>query len=298
MRIGRIQNQGEIQTVIFLDDGAYPLSSLLGRDEEYITSHFYEVIEEEESILSAIRGTDPVPGPFSYALPIPCINQIRDFYAFEEHVKAGRKSRGLDMIPEWYEIPVFYYTGTSSLYPAGNEVKYPSYSDQLDFELEVAIVVGKAGINIHSDQAAGYISGMMLMNDWSARDEQRKEMKLNLGPAKGKDFGTSLGPYILTGSELSERCGTKGEYDIPVEGYVNGERYSSANVKTMHWTFGDMIERASRDVYIRPGDIIMSGTVGTGCILELGPERLGWLKRGDEVEFRSPYLGVLRNRLI
>lgn len=268
-------------------------------NESEASSDFFNIIlNRATEIGEVVSETEPdVKDGWEYTLPIPSVGQIRDFYAFEEHVKAGRKNRGLDMIPEWYEIPVFYYTGTANLYSSGEDVKYPSYSEALDFELEVAVVIGEEGRDIPASEAGRHIAGAMLVNDWSARDEQMKEMKLNLGPAKGKDFGTSLGPFVVTKDELPGLV-ERGRIDLEVRGFVNGDMYSKADLGTMYHSFGSMIERASRDVTLHRGDIIMSGTVGTGCILELGPEKYGWLKRGDTVMLESDVLGKLINRIV
>lgn len=300
MKIGRARKDGSTTCVVFTEKGAIPLRAILGLTEDDVINSFYEIIRDrEEEILNLVMNYEgrPLDG-WEYDIPFPHVNQIRDFYAFEDHVKAGRASRGLEMIPEWYEIPVFYYSGTSSILPSGQNLKYPTYTEQLDFELEAAVVIGKEGSNIKSEDAREYISGLFLMNDWSARDEQKHEMKLNLGPAKSKDFGTSFGPYMVTGSELWSLESGITKFDVEVRAYVNGKKYSEANLATMYWSFGDMIERASRDVYLKKGDVIMSGTVGTGCILELGPEKYRWLNRGDEVLIESPVLGVMKNRIV
>ncbi len=300
MKVGRVRASGNTFSVIFAEDGPVSIAEALGFTESHVSRNFYEIIRDREDELieySTSKGKG-ITGNWEYDLPVPRINQIRDFYAFEEHVKAGRESRGLDMIPEWYRIPVFYYSGTTNLYSAGQGLHYPSYTNELDFELESAIVIGKEGKDIKNSEARQYISGLFLMNDWSARDEQKLEMKLNLGPAKSKDFGTSFGPFMLTGKELWELEVEEGRFDVEVRGYVNGRLYSHANLKTMYWSYGDMIERASREVRLKKGDVIMSGTVGTGCILELGPEKYGWLKKGDEVVFVSQALGKLTSRII
>lgn len=300
MRIARLRQGKDVVTAVFVSDTPYSLSKILGISEKQISENFYEIIQERRDaiIRAAKSGQNPIQGDWTFDIPIPKVNQIRDFYAFEEHVKAGRKSRGLEMIPEWYEIPVFYYSGNSSIYPSGEGVRYPSYSNALDFELEIAAVIGRGGMNISSEGAMDHVSGFMLVNDWSARDEQKKEMKLNLGPVKSKDFGTSMGPFLITSDEILEYGNSDGKLNVHVEAYVNGRKYSEANLKTIYWSFGDMIERASKEVMLREGDIIMSGTVGTGCIMELGPEKYGWLKRGDKVIFRSEVLGNLENVIV
>lgn len=300
MNTGIIRQDETLRPVVFSGNVPYSVSEILDTTDRQILEDFYTVFSENRKEIerAVLRGEHAVEGDWNYSIPVPGVGQIRDFYSFEEHVKAGRRSRGLEMIPEWYEIPVFYYSGTSCLYASGEEVRYPSYTEQLDFELEIAVVIGRDGINISSREYMDYVFGAVFVNDWSARDEQKKEMKLNLGPAKSKDFGTSIGPYVVTSDVLTGLMDSEGRIDIGVEGYVNGTRYSQANLKTIYWSFGDMIERASRDVMLHRGDIIMSGTVGTGCILELGADRFGWLRKGDEVEFRSDTLGSLRNRIV
>jgi len=233
--------------------------------------------------------------------PIPNPPSLRDFYVFEQHVKAARARRGLGMIPEWYEFPVFYFSNTASLYGADEQVPYPRHSQEVDFELEIAAVIGREGRDIAADDAPDYIAGYMIMNDWSARDRWRKEAPLSMGPAKGKDFASSLGPYLVTPDELADRrvgSGKDERYDLAMTARINGDQLSSDNAKTMYYGFSQMIERASEDTRLRPGDIIGSGTCGTGCILELGTERHRWLQPGDVVELEIERLGVLRNMLV
>jgi fumarylacetoacetate (FAA) hydrolase len=240
--------------------------------------------------LASIRLRTPVPDPPT----------IRDFYAFEQHVKAARARRGAAMIPEWYEIAVFYFSNTSALYGTDEPIPYPWSSHELDFELEMAAVIGRAGSDIPAEVGPSYIAGYMVMNDWSARDLQRREMTLNLGPAKGKDFATSLGPWLVTPDELGDRrlgTGKDERFDLAMTGRINGDHLTHANFKDITFTFPQMIERASQHVRLRPGDILGSGTCGTGCILELGTERHRWLQPGDVVEMEIEQLGVLRNTI-
>jgi fumarylacetoacetate (FAA) hydrolase len=230
--------------------------------------------------------------------PVPNPPTIRDFYAFEQHVKSARALRGLEMIPEWYEIAVFYFSNTAALFGAEEPVPYPRASHELDFELEMAAVIGRAGSDIAAEDGPSYIAGYMVMNDWSARDLQRHEMKLNLGPAKGKDFATSLGPWLVTPDELEDRrigSGKDERFDLAMTGRINGDQLTSANFRDITFTFPQMIERASQGVQLRPGDVLGSGTCGTGCILELGTARHRWLLAGDVVEMEIERLGLLRN---
>ena len=228
--------------------------------------------------------------------PIPRPVSIRDFYAFEEHVKTARKRRGLDVVPEWYDIPVFYFTNHLAVKGPLDSIEIPTGCEWLDYELEIACVIGKKGRNISRDKAEDHIYGYVVMNDWSARDIQKHEMKVGLGPAKGKDFATSIGPYLVTKDELEVyRNGDR--FDLSMTAKVNGKLLSEGNYQDIHYTFLDMIERASKDVTLYPGEIIGSGTVGTGCILELGPETHPWLKPGDVVELEITGLGVLQNTI-
>ncbi len=203
---------------------------------------------------------------------------VRDFYAFEQHVKTARALRGLDVPPEWYEIPVFYFSNPAAIYGPEDEVPYPEGTAELDYELEVAAVIG----------GEGAIGGFTIMNDWSARDLQRAEMRVGLGPAKGKDFATSLGPVVVTPDEL-------GALSLKMVARVNGEERSRGDLADMHHSWDAIVAHAARNTRLRPGDILGSGTVGTGCILEHGDGR--WLLPGDVVELEVEGIGVLRNRV-
>lgn len=228
--------------------------------------------------------------------PLPKPSSLRDFYAFEQHVQTCRKNRGLDMIQEWYQIPVFYFSNHQAIIGPDRLLERPPLSRELDFELEIACIIGKQGRNIPADKADDYIAGYCIMNDWSARDLQREEVKVGLGPAKGKDFATSLGPYLVTKEELETyRVGDR--YDLEMTAKINGKIVSRGNYQTIYHTFGQMIERASAHTTLYPGDVIGSGTVGTGCILELGTEVQPWLGSGDIVELEITGLGLLRNTI-
>ncbi len=233
--------------------------------------------------------------------PIPEPPSVRDFYAFEQHVKAARARRGLGMIPEWYEIPTFYFSNNSEIYGHDEPVPYPIGSNELDIELEIACVIGREGKDIALEEAASYIAGYTIMNDWSARDFQREDMKLNLGPGKGKDFATSLGPWLVTPGELASlRSGTGASerYDMTMLARVNGKEISRGNFNQIYYSFPQMIARASRNARLRVGDVLGSGTVGTGCLLELGTEVHPWFQRGDVIELEIEGIGVLRNRIV
>ena len=226
----------------------------------------------------------------------PCPS-FRDFYAFEQHVKTARGRRGLEMVPEWYDAPVFYFSNADALLGHGAEMTPPPDGEWLDFELEVAAVIGTGGRDIPVETAEQHIAGFTVINDWSARAIQRQEMKVGLGPAKGKDFATSVGPYLVTPDELEDTRAGKG-YALEMTARVNGRELSRGSWSSITFSFAEMIHRASRGVRLRPGDLMGSGTVGTGCILELGPENTGgWLQPGDEVELEIERLGVLCNRI-
>ncbi|GHO87487.1 fumarylacetoacetate hydrolase family protein [Dictyobacter formicarum] len=233
--------------------------------------------------------------------PVPNPPTLRDFYAFEQHVKAGRARRGLDMIPEWYEFPTFYFSNTSEIYGHDERVPYPAGSRELDIELEIACVIGREGKDIPVDEAANYIAGYTIMNDWSARDFQRQDMKLNLGPGKGKDFATSLGPWLVTPNELADYrtgSGSSERYDLTMLARVDGQEISRGNFNQIYYSFPQLIAYASRNARLRPGDILGSGTVGTGCILEVGTQVHPWLQRGETVELEITGIGTLRNRIV
>jgi len=232
--------------------------------------------------------------------PISDPPSVRDFYAFEQHVKSARAKRGLAMIPEWYEVPIFYFTNNSEIYGHDEEVPYPVGSEELDIELEIACVIGHDGKDIPVEEAANYIAGYTIMNDWSARDFQRRDMKLNLGPGKGKDFATSLGPWLVTPDELASRhsgSGANERYDMTMLARVNGKEISRGNFSDIYYSFPQMIAWASQNARLRVGDVLGSGTVGTGCLLELGTEVHPWFQHGDEIELEVEGIGVLRNRI-
>jgi 2-keto-4-pentenoate hydratase/2-oxohepta-3-ene-1,7-dioic acid hydratase in catechol pathway len=192
------------------------------------------------------------------------------------------------MPPEWYEIPVYYKSGHQNIIGTDEDVRWPSFTEKFDYELELACVIGKRGTNIKAEHAAEYIAGFTVMNDFSARDIQRREMKVRLGPAKGKDWCTALGPWLVTPDEIGD------PYNLEMVARVNGEEWSRGNSKSLYWKFEQMIEFASQDDTLYPGDVLGSGTVGTGCGLELDR----WVQRGDVMELEIERIGVLRNRVV
>ncbi|RIW33255.1 fumarylacetoacetate hydrolase family protein [Bacillus salacetis] len=289
VRLGYLQDENTVVDVHEASGGSLPDNIL----------SFLENSAENMRVLSGMtagsEGTHSIKD-ISIKAPIPRPVSVRDFYAFEEHVKTARRNRGLDVVPEWYEMPVFYFTNHLAVKGDGDTIQRPAGCMWLDFELEIACVIGKEGRNISKEKADEYIFGYCIMNDWSARDLQREEMKVGLGPAKGKDFATSIGPYIVTKDELETyRDGDR--YNLEMTAKVNGRELSKGNFKSIHYTFAEMIERASADVTLYPGEVIGSGTVGTGCILELGTDVHRWLEQGDTVELEITGLGKLRNEI-
>ena len=235
--------------------------------------------------------------------PISRATSFRDFYAFRQHVESGRKNRGLEMIKEYDEIPVFYFSNHNSIVGPGNIFVKNKHLEKLDFELEIGIVMSKHGRNIKYKDAHKYVAGFTVMNDWSARSLQFQEMKLNLGPSKGKDFATSIGPYLVTLDELKDKI--VGEpydmlYDLEMKAYWNEKLISKDNFKNITWKFPDMIERASYGVDLYPGDLIGSGTCATGCLLELNlsNNKDEWLKLGDTMRLDIDKLGSLKNTIV
>ena len=227
------------------------------------------------------------------------IASIRDFYAFEEHVRTCRKHRGLDVPPQWYEVPAFYFTNPAAVIGDGDCVAAPQGSSALDYELELACVIGQPARDLPADDSAlDVVAGFTIMNDWSARDLQKVEMAIGLGPSKGKDFATSLGPRLVPFADLKQFY-RDGRLHLDMTAAVNGRILSRGKAGSMYWTWPALLAHASRDADLRPGDVIGSGTVGTGCILELTPEMAGgWLKPGDLVELTVEGIGILRNTVV
>jgi 2-keto-4-pentenoate hydratase/2-oxohepta-3-ene-1,7-dioic acid hydratase in catechol pathway len=259
--------------------------------------------------MAANADPDLRPPPVSDLLPLASTRllapvadppSVRDFYAFEQHVRTARARRGVDMNPDWYELPVFYFSNPHAILGPDDPVAAPPRSAELDYELEVACVLGRDAGQADLAGADEAVAGFMVMNDWSARDVQRREMALSLGPAKGKDFATSLGPWLVTTGEFAPR----GLREVPraaMLARVNGVEYSRADLDGLWWSFAEMLSYAAEGAPVRRGDVLGSGTCGTGCIMELalvhGSEKYPYLQPGDEVELEVDGLGVLANRV-
>jgi fumarylacetoacetate (FAA) hydrolase len=232
-------------------------------------------------------GAHHAPAEVRLLAPVPEPPSVRDFFAFEGHVATGWRLRGGEVPAAWYEAPVFYFSNPASIHGPDEPVRRPAATHLLDFELEVAAVIG----------GDGAIAGFTLFNDWSARDVQRQEMTVGLGPAKGKDFAISLGPWLVTPDELPLR---DGRLAVEATATVNGEEITRTSASEMHWTWDDLVAHAARDTRLRPGDVLGSGTLNRGCLLELGPlpgtER--FLEPGDVVEIAAEGLGALRTEIV
>jgi len=234
--------------------------------------------------------------------PVPRPVSMRDGYAFRQHVATARRNRGLDMIPEFDLFPVTYFTNHQAVTGPGPVEVLDHHLRRLDFELEVAVVTGRPLRNASLEEADAALFGFMVMNDWSARYLQMEEMKLSLGPCKGKDFATSLGPWLVTADELPLEATDRGRVlRARMTCEVNGQLLSDGNAADMNWTFAQILQRTAYGVQVNPGEVVGSGTVGTGCLLELngsGVVKDLWLKAGDRVVMEIGGLGRLENEVV
>ncbi|HEY1030337.1 MAG TPA: fumarylacetoacetate hydrolase family protein [Flavipsychrobacter sp.] len=273
------------------------------------------IARQTEADIKSGKSTPATATPYNGATimaPVPQPTSCRDGYAFRQHVAAARRNRKVDMIPEFDQYPIFYFTNHNAIQGPGDILCMPDHFQKLDFELEAAVVLGKKGRNVKAADADQYIAGYMIMNDMSARTLQMEEMLLNLGPAKGKDFSTVIGPIMVTPDELepyripAKPGHTGANYNLKMVCRVNGIQVSEGNVGDMDWTFAEIIERCAYGADILPGDVIGSGTVGTGCFLELNGTgllndpnyKVQWLQPGDVVEMEIEGLGLLTNTIV
>jgi fumarylacetoacetate (FAA) hydrolase len=247
------------------------------------------------SMLDWLRGEGHAPAGRDHALsevrllaPVPDPPSVRDFFAYEGHAATGLRLSGREIPEAWYEAPVFYFSNPASIQGPGEPVRRPHRSEALDFELEIAAVIGEGG----------EIAGYTLFNDWSARDVQGREMTVGLGPAKGKDFATSIGPWLVTPDELPI---DDGRLQLEATVSVNGEVLARSDAGAMHFSWPQLVAQAARDTRLRPGDLLGSGTLDGGCLLELNAEREGeprWLAPGDTVTLAAPGLGSLTTPVV
>ncbi|MEZ4704739.1 MAG: fumarylacetoacetate hydrolase family protein [Bdellovibrionota bacterium] len=315
--------QNKMKLGLYIQGKVYDIEEQGKKANLLLPSSMKELLEESEKLqpLCKILSDQIFDKPTSFSdvkeyvlkAPVPHPTSCRDGYAFRQHVETMRKNRGAEMSPEFDQFPVFYFTNHNAIVGPGDIELERDHFEKLDFELEVAIVVGKRGINISAQEADDYIFGYTIMNDLSARQLQMEEMKLSLGPAKGKDFGTAIGPYLVTTDELSDyhvSTPDGDKYDLKMIAKHNGKLISEGNLKTMNWTFAQILERVSYGVEIYPGDVIGSGTVGTGCYAEINGTAARkaaelkdtyepqWLKEGDVIELEVEGLGNLKNTMV
>jgi 2-keto-4-pentenoate hydratase/2-oxohepta-3-ene-1,7-dioic acid hydratase in catechol pathway len=291
-----LARKGEVRPYA-LADALLPPDMLLFLQGEHTTAAFAgKALEDLESAAPAERepkgpnGETLIfpPGSVRLRAPLTRPASLRDFFSFEGHVRKGFEKRGEPMPDEWFEIPVYYKGNHQTIIGPDDDAPWPSFTERFDYELEIAAVIGRTGRNVMEEKARECIAGYTIMNDFSARDIQRKEMKVRLGPAKGKDWCTGLGPVLVTTDEIGD------PYALRMTARVNGEVWSSGSTSDMHWTFEQMIAFVSRDEPLFPGDVLGSGTVTGGCGLELDR----WVQPGDVVELEIEKIGVLRNRVV
>jgi fumarylacetoacetate (FAA) hydrolase len=253
-----------------------------------------EIVElATDAVATALDAADLAFGP-----PILRPSSLRDFYAFEGHVRTMWERRGGTVPEAWYRIPIFYFSNVSEIRGPDDPVWRPAASRELDYELEVAALIDAPVHDLDPGRGAEAIGGYLVFNDWSARDLQREETTVRLGPAKGKDFASSIGPWLVTPDELADARQGKG-YDLEMSAAVNGVEISRGTWADAQFSFDEMVARASADVRLRPGDLIGSGTVGTGCLLEVKDERFGrWLEPGDVVTLTVERLGSLTTPIV
>lgn len=289
-RLGWVTEEG-IVDVVAAGEGDLPAtmeSFLIGLDIGGA-----ELVEDMTAALAA-GGPPPVPDAVILA-PLPRPLSVRDFMAFEKHVRNARARRGLEVPAQWYEIPVFYFSNALAIRGPEDPVWAPPGSEALDFEFEVAVVIGRRGRDIAPEVAFDHVAGLAILNDWSARDLQMREMPVLLGPAKGKDFATSMGPWLTTIDELGDRI--EGEHiRLAMSCRLNGSEVTSGNLADLYHTVPRMIAHASRGVELHPGEVLGTGTLGGGCLLE-NPDA-GYLKPGDVVELEVERLGTLRTEVV
>jgi 2-keto-4-pentenoate hydratase/2-oxohepta-3-ene-1,7-dioic acid hydratase in catechol pathway len=268
------------------------LIDLLGDDGERL-SRAGERAVADPAVVVAVDQVRLLP-------PIPRPPAVRDFMTFRQHVEVLANRRGNELPRQFFEIPVFYFTNPRALVGAGDPVPMPPGCEWLDFECEIGAIVGREGCNLTPEKAWDHIVGYCLFNDWSARDVQFNEMEMRLGPAKGKDTATTLGPWLVTKDEIAaHRKGTG--YDLTMTVSVNGQEYGRDQWSNAHWSFAEMIAYASRGTWVSTGDVFGSGTCGYGCLAELrvyDAEKHPWLKAGDEVVCEVEHLGRIANRVV
>lgn len=321
MKLVTYLNDGKEQLAFYINEKLYNTNvanSVLPATMKDLLNNwetFFDLAQKTETDIKSGKNNMESNASFADAeilAPVPSPTSCRDGYAFRQHVAAARRNRKVDMIAEFDQYPIFYFTNHNAVQGPGAIHCMPDHFQKLDFELEASIVIGKKGRNIKAEEADQYIAGYMVMNDMSARTLQMEEMMLNLGPAKGKDFSTVIGPMLVTPDELeafkipAKEGHVGNNYNLKMKCWVNGIEVSSGNMGDMDWTFAEIIERCAYGADILPGDVIGSGTVGTGCFLELNGTgllndpnyKVQWLQPGDVVEMEIDGLGHLKNTIV
>lgn len=319
MKLVTFQNkEGSIHTGWLKADGVVGMQ----KADDRLPNDMLSFIDDHETYFKIIKDNNLENLAPHYQLsevkllaPLPNPRSFRDYVAFEEHMLNASNSFGHSVSPEWYNIPIFYFTNHQAIYGTEDEIKRPEKETKMDIELEMAVIMGKKGKDITVENADDYIFGYTIFNDWTARAIQRQEMTVPLGPHKGKDFANAIGPCIVTKDEFEKyRCSisrethpehlampltTDGRFDLKMTARINGETMCEGNYKTVHWTFPQMIERASENnVSIMPGDILGSGTVGWGSLIENNFTVHRPLEPGDEVELEIEGIGTLKNTVV
>ena len=288
-RTGWLQGDGVVDMNLASNKLPTDMLTFIDHHEEY-----FEVIKSLGELqphyqLSEVQLLAPLPNPRSF----------RDYIGFEMHMLNASKSFGHTIGKEWYEMPIFYFTNHHGIYGPDDEIKRPVGETKMDIELEIACIIGKKGKDIKADEAQDYIFGYTVFNDWTARAIQRREMMIPLGPHKGKDFANAIGPCIVTKDEMEQYMGENGRFNLRMTSKINGVQICEGNYNTVYYTFGQMIERASENnVTMMPGDILGSGTVGWGSLIENNFTVHRPLEPGDVVELEIEGIGVLRNKVI
>ena len=309
---------GQARSGWLKDDGVVDMN----RADYRLPTDMLSFIDEHEKYVEIIKDRQLEDRAADYALsqvrllaPLPNPRSFRDYIGFEQHMLNASKSFGHSVGEPWYEMPIFYFTNHHGVFGPGDEIKRPAKETKLDIELEMAVVIGKQGRDVKAEQADQHIFGYTIFNDWTARAIQKAEMKVPLGPHKGKDFANAIGPCIVTKDEFEQyRCtiardthpshlqmprSTGDRFDLKMTARINGETICEGNYKTVHWTFPQMIERASENnVFLMPGDILGSGTVGWGSLIENNFSVHRPLEPGDVVELEIEGIGILTNKVI
>ena len=283
------------RTLVAAHPGRAHTSSLFRQPITTLDAHLANGLRVEAlaDLLEADADEPADASTLQFGPPILAPPSLRDFYAFERHVGTMWKRRDMPIPEAWYRLPIFYFSNVSEMRGPDDAVHVPRGSQELDYELEVAALIDTPVRDLDASHGEEAIGGFLVLNDWSARDLQRDESTVRLGPAKGKDFASSIGPWLVTPDELADARTDKG-YDLVMTATVNGQELSRGNWSSAHFSFGEMIERASTDVRLRAGDLLGSGTVGTGCLLEIKDEQLKrYLEPGDSVTLAIERLGEL-----